>query len=75
MADQICTGLEWEDIRIFIALARHGSLGVLRMGMWSPSPRELWLVTRRQDSKDLSIRTVADFMMDVFRDERDLFEW
>lgn len=26
MADQIRTGLDWEDIRIFVALARHGSL-------------------------------------------------
>ncbi|MEJ8797742.1 LysR family transcriptional regulator [Trinickia caryophylli] len=26
MADQICTTLDWEDVRIFVALARHGSL-------------------------------------------------
>ncbi|WP_424630203.1 LysR family transcriptional regulator [Bradyrhizobium sp. SYSU BS000235] len=26
MADQIRTGLDWEDVRIFVALARHGSL-------------------------------------------------
>src|SRR5580698_499729 len=26
MAEQIRTGIDWEDIRVFIALARHGSL-------------------------------------------------
>jgi molybdate transport repressor ModE-like protein len=26
MAEQICTNLDWEDVRIFLALARHGSL-------------------------------------------------
>jgi DNA-binding transcriptional LysR family regulator len=26
MADQNRTDLDWEDVRIFIALARHGSL-------------------------------------------------
>ena len=39
-----------------------------------PPPRELWLVTRRQDSKELAIRTVTDFLIQIFRDERELFE-
>ncbi|NTJ66171.1 LysR family transcriptional regulator [Agrobacterium rhizogenes] len=39
-----------------------------------PPSRELWLVTRRHDSKDLAIVTVVDFLMQVFRGERDLFE-
>ncbi|HXP02008.1 MAG TPA: LysR family transcriptional regulator, partial [Luteibacter sp.] len=26
MADEIRTGLDWEDLRVFVALARHGSL-------------------------------------------------
>jgi molybdate transport repressor ModE-like protein len=36
--------------------------------------RELWLVTRRQDSKYLSIRTVVNFLAQVFDEERALFE-
>jgi DNA-binding transcriptional LysR family regulator len=40
----------------------------------APPSRELWLVTRRQDSKELSIRTVVEFLMRIFEDERRLFE-
>jgi molybdate transport repressor ModE-like protein len=41
---------------------------------YAPPSRELWLVTRRQDSKELSIRTVVEFLMQIFGDERQLFE-
>jgi molybdate transport repressor ModE-like protein len=40
----------------------------------TPPSRELWLVTRRQDRKDPSIRTVIDFLTQVFCEERELFE-
>jgi DNA-binding transcriptional LysR family regulator len=40
----------------------------------APPSREFWLVTRRQDSKEISIRTVIEFLMQVFDDERRLFE-
>jgi molybdate transport repressor ModE-like protein len=40
----------------------------------APPSRELWLVTRRQDNKELSIRTVVEFLTQLFRDERKLFE-
>jgi DNA-binding transcriptional LysR family regulator len=39
-----------------------------------PPPREVWLLTRRQDRKDLPISTVVEFLMQVFSDERALFE-
>jgi molybdate transport repressor ModE-like protein len=56
----------------FIGRANEG-LSPCFLGQ-TPPPRELWLVTRRQDSKDLSIRTVVDFLMQVFEEERTLFE-
>ena len=34
-----------------------------------PSSRGLWMVMRRQDRKDMTIRTVADFIADVFTRE------
>jgi hypothetical protein len=34
----------------------------------------LWLITRRQNRKDLPIRTVADYLAKIFVDERELFE-
>ncbi len=40
----------------------------------APPSRELWLVTRRQDDKEISIRTVIEFLMRIFADERRLFE-
>jgi DNA-binding transcriptional LysR family regulator len=40
----------------------------------APPSRELWLVTRRQDDKEMSIRTVTEFLMRIFADERRLFE-
>jgi len=39
-----------------------------------PPARELWLITRQQDRKDRPIRTVADFLVQVFTEERALFE-
>jgi len=36
--------------------------------------RQLWLVTRRLDRKNLPIRTVIDFLTQVFLGERELFE-
>jgi DNA-binding transcriptional LysR family regulator len=36
--------------------------------------REIWLLTRRQDRKNLAIRTVADYLTQLFADERSLFE-
>jgi DNA-binding transcriptional LysR family regulator len=38
-----------------------------------PPSREVWLVTRRQDRKTLSISTVADYLTQLFADERELF--
>lgn len=40
----------------------------------SPPSRDLWMVTRRQDRKDMTIRTVADFIADLFTHERRRFE-
>lgn len=40
----------------------------------SPPSRELWIITRRQDRRDLSIRTVVDFLLDIFSKEHALFE-
>jgi DNA-binding transcriptional LysR family regulator len=39
-----------------------------------PPSREAWLLTRRQDRKDLAIRTVAEHLMQIFTAERALFE-
>ncbi len=39
-----------------------------------PQPREIWLLTRRQDRKEMPIRTVVDALTTMFRDERALFE-
>ncbi len=39
-----------------------------------PPPREVWLLTRRQQRKDLPIRTVADYLTKIFATERALFE-
>jgi molybdate transport repressor ModE-like protein len=40
----------------------------------NPPARELWLVTRKQDRKDLSIRIVAEHLLRMFEEERALFE-
>jgi len=40
----------------------------------APPPRELWLLTRRHDRKDLPIRTVVEHLTEVFAGERALFE-
>jgi molybdate transport repressor ModE-like protein len=39
-----------------------------------PPDREVWLITRRHDRKDLPIRTAVDFLTEVFATERALFE-
>jgi DNA-binding transcriptional LysR family regulator len=39
-----------------------------------PLPREVWLLTRRGDRKDLPIRTMVDVLVRVFAQERALFE-
>jgi hypothetical protein len=36
--------------------------------------RELWLITRRHDRKDLPIRIVADYLVKSFADQRAFFE-
>jgi molybdate transport repressor ModE-like protein len=36
--------------------------------------RELWLLTRREGRKDLPTRTVAEFLVQLFADERERFE-
>jgi molybdate transport repressor ModE-like protein len=38
-----------------------------------PPTREVWLLKRRQDRKDLPIRTVADFIAKIFAEEKALF--
>lgn len=38
------------------------------------APREIWLLTRRQDRKERSIAMVVDGLTAMFRDERALFE-
>jgi hypothetical protein len=40
----------------------------------SPPPSEIWLLTRRQNRKDLPIRTVAERITQAFEQERGLFE-
>jgi molybdate transport repressor ModE-like protein len=39
-----------------------------------PPSRELWLITRQQDRKDVTIRTVVDHLALLFANERELFE-
>lgn len=39
-----------------------------------PPDRDIWLVTRRQGRGDLAIRTVRDFLVTLFEQERELFE-
>lgn len=39
-----------------------------------PPDRDIWLVTRRQARGDLAIRTVRDFLVALFEQERALFE-
>jgi molybdate transport repressor ModE-like protein len=40
----------------------------------APAARDIWLITRRQDRKDLPIRMVSDFLSEIFEQEKDLFE-
>lgn len=40
----------------------------------APQSRELWLLTRREGRKDLPTRTVVDFLVQLFSDERERFE-
>ncbi len=37
-------------------------------------PREIWILTRRQDRKNLAIGAVVEHLMRRFADERSLFE-
>lgn len=39
-----------------------------------PAPREIWMLIRRQDRKDLPVRTVAEHLERMFADERALFD-
>jgi DNA-binding transcriptional LysR family regulator len=39
-----------------------------------PPARDIWLITRRQDRKDLPIRLVSDFLSELFEQETGLFE-
>lgn len=39
-----------------------------------PADREIWLLMRRQDRKDMPTRTVVDYLMQVFANEQHLFE-
>ncbi len=49
------------------------SLRLCRLGPTPPS-REVWILTRRQDRKDLPIRTVVEHLGEMFAKERALFE-
>lgn len=40
----------------------------------APPPREIWMLTRRQDRKDLPIRAVTDYLARIFAEERSLFD-
>jgi len=40
----------------------------------NPPARGVWMVTRRQDRKDLPTRVVTDHLQKIFERERDLFE-
>ncbi|WP_137174096.1 LysR family transcriptional regulator [Massilia sp. HP4] len=48
----------------------------LRQCALAPAPpaREIWLLTRGQDRKDLPIRTVVDYLVEAFDAERALFD-
>lgn len=39
-----------------------------------PPAREVWLITRRQDAKKLPIKTVVEHLVQIFVNERSLFE-
>jgi len=39
-----------------------------------PPPRELWLLTRRDVRRAPQLRTVTEFLVDLFRRERALFD-
>jgi DNA-binding transcriptional LysR family regulator len=39
-----------------------------------PPPREVWLVTRWQDRKNLPIRIVVDYLTQLYAEEHELFE-
>lgn len=39
-----------------------------------PPSRGLWMITRRQDRRDLTIRTATDFLIQTFSDEQALLE-
>ena len=43
-------------------------------GMAVPPDREVWLITRQHDRKDLPIRTVVEYLIELFSARRALFE-
>jgi molybdate transport repressor ModE-like protein len=56
----------------FIAKA-HQNLHICRLEH-DPPPRPVWLITRRQDRKDLAIRMVSDYLATIFAENRKFFE-
>jgi DNA-binding transcriptional LysR family regulator len=56
----------------YIGRAEHG-LRLCRLGPVLP-PREMWLLTRRHDRKQLAISTVVGHLVQIFAKERALFE-
>jgi DNA-binding transcriptional LysR family regulator len=56
----------------FLAAGDPGLVGLRLPEM--PPPRELWLLTRRDVQKTPRIRAVTDFLLDLIRRERSLFE-
>ncbi|HWT71036.1 MAG TPA: LysR family transcriptional regulator [Oxalicibacterium sp.] len=56
----------------YIARRRH-SLAPCQLEYAYP-PREVWLVSRPQDKKDLLVRAVIDHLVALFEENRELFE-
>ncbi|EEA02886.1 transcriptional regulator, LysR family [Burkholderia sp. H160] len=55
-------------------VGRHGD-GLIKCMLEHTAPsRELWLLTQRDGRKDLPTKTVADFLLRFFSDNRDQFE-
>ncbi|GGI20466.1 hypothetical protein GCM10008066_24170 [Oxalicibacterium faecigallinarum] len=52
---------------------RERTLQLCKMPV-EPASREIWILTRRQDRNNQPIRTVADFLMESFSNNRQLFE-
>lgn len=54
-------------------VGRYDPALVLCMPKHAAFSRELWLLTRREGRKDLATRTIADFLVQLFVDERERF--